>query len=156
MKGSNKIQTYYLHGLKEAPTLAKLIDPVLREAGFNTEDIESVQEEYEIKTELAAVEIDRCLKKAGKPVIFLQAKPVGRKDLFKVDYKKTFSAAKVAEVTFCIFTDGIYWEFYAINQSLEASNPQFLKRIEILYDLSRQDEVALTLRNLRESIQNEN
>lgn len=148
MLNSTKIQDYYLQRLKEAPTLAKLVDPVLREAGFNTEDIESVQEEYEVKTEVVAVEIDRCLKESGNPMIFLQAKPIGRRDLFKVDYDKTFRAAVRANVSFCVFTDGISWEFYIIEQSEESKSPQLMKKVEILYEPAKQDEIVQTFKNL--------
>lgn len=129
MGNYNQIQTYYLQGLKETPTLAKLVDPLLRKAGFDTENMESVHEEYEVQTEKSAVEIDRCLKKSGKPIIFLQAKPVGRRDLFRVDYDKTFRAASSASIIFCVFTDGIYWEFYIIEQS-KPKAPQLLKKYE--------------------------
>lgn len=148
MRSLDNIQTYYLQGLKEAPTLAKFVDPILREAGFNTEDIESVDEEYEVKIEVTAVEIDRCLKRAGKPAIFLQAKPIGRRDLFKVDYDKTFKAASCANVSYCVFTDGISWEFYIIKQFLGSKTPQLLKKVEILYDLSKHDEIVQTFKNL--------
>lgn len=148
MTNFNNIQTYYLQGLKEASTLAKFIDPVLCEAGLDTEDIESVQEEYEVRTESSAVEIDRCLKESGKPVIFLQAKPIGRRDLFKVDYDKTFRAALCADVSFCVFTDGISWEFYIIEQSTESKVPQLLEKVEILYDPLKRVEIVQIFKNL--------
>ena len=148
MKNFNNIQTYYLHGLKEAPTLAKFIDPVLREAGLDTEDIESVHEEYEVRTEVAAVEIDRCLKILGKPLIFLQAKPIGRRDLFNVDYTKTFKAALAAGISFCVFTDGAVWEFYTIDPSSDMKTPTLLKRIEILYDPLKQVEIVEIFKKL--------
>lgn len=150
MSAFDKVQTYYLQGLKEAPTLAKFVDPVLREAGMDTEDMESIHEEYEVKTEEGAVEIDRCLKGLGNPKIFLQAKPIGRKDLFKIDYDKTFKAALSANVFFCVFTDGISWEFYIIEQSTESTPQKLLKRIEILYDPLKRVEVIQILRNLIE------
>lgn len=143
---SNDIKKFYIQGLREAPTLAKFIDPVLREAGFNTEDIESVHEEYEVRTETSVVEIDRCLKESGKPVILLQAKPMGRRDLFKVDYGKTFRAALCADVSFCIFTDGISWEFYILDPTLRIQ--QLLKKVEILYDPLKRVEIVQILKNL--------
>lgn len=148
MLNSNKIQDYYLQRLKEAPTLAKLVDPILREAGFNTEDMESVQEEYEVRIEASAVEIDRCLKESGKPLIFLQAKPIGRRDLFKVDYYKTFRAAFCANVLFCIFTDGISWEFYTLDPASEVQSSQLLKKVEILYDPLKRVEIVQIFKDL--------
>lgn len=148
MKTLHRMQEIYLNGLKEAPTLAKFVDPVLREAGLDTEDIESVHEEYEVKLETAAIEIDRCLKESGNPRIFLQAKPIGRKDLFKIDYDKTFKAALRANVSYCVFTDGIFWEFYIIEQSTESKAPRLLKKVEILYDSLKQTEIVQILKNL--------
>lgn len=151
----NQIQNYYLEALKEAPTLAKLIDPLLRKAGFDTEDINSVHEEYEIQTEKAAIEIDRCLKKSGKPVILLQAKPIGRRDLFKVDYDKTFSAALQSSISFCVFTDGICWEFYTLDhQVLQSRNPELVKRVEILYEPLKVEEIVCTLKQIVEKYEN--
>lgn len=143
----NLIQEYYLQGLKETSTLIKLIDPLLNEVGFNTRDIDSVHEEYEVKTKASAVKIDRCLKKKGKPIIFLQAKSIGRRDLFKDDYEKTFRAASWAHVSFCVFTDGISWEFYII-KSIRSKTPQLLKRVEILYEPAKRDEITQTLKSL--------
>lgn len=148
MKAIQDIKEFYIQGLKEAPTLAKFIDPVLRQAGFDTEDIESVHEEYEVRTEVVAVEIDRCLKVVGEPLIFLQAKPIGRRDLFNVDYKKTFKAASEAGIIFCVFTDGISWEFYTIEQSTGSKIPQLLKKIEILYDPLKRVEIVQIFKNL--------
>ena len=148
MKATQQIKEFYLQGLKEAPTLAKLIDPIIREVGLDTEDIESVHEEYEVKTEVAAVEIDRCLKKAGKPIIFLQAKPIGRRDLFKVDYIKTFRAASCENVFFCVFTDGVSWEFYILDPTSKVQTPQLLKRVEILYDPLKRVEVVQIFKKL--------
>lgn len=144
-----KVTDYYLHRIKETPTLAKIIDPIARKAGFDTEDSTSIQEAYDVKTSDYTVEIDRCLKKDNKPIIFLQAKQIGRKDLFKVDYIKTFNAAKKAGVDICIFADGMIWEFYSFNMSLYPETPRLFKKIDILDNPSGYEELIQILGDLR-------
>lgn len=144
-----KVTDYYLRYIKETPTLAKIIDPLTRMAGFDTEDMDSVQEAYDVRASKFSVEIDRCLKKDGKPIMFLQAKPIGRNYLFKVDYEKTFKAAQKAGIDICIFTDGMVWEFYSFNKSLDIETPRRFKEINILNNSSGYEELIQILKDLR-------
>ena len=134
------LSTFYVQGLREAPTIAKLIEPILREAGSNTDDINSIEEEYVVYTSFGTVAIDRCLKKEGRPWVFLQAKPIGKACLFKVDYKKTFEAAFKQGVPYIIFTDGNWWEFY--------EHGNLLWRIDLLHKPHKSSELIIFLKGL--------
>lgn len=140
MTNTQNLSTFYIQGLREAPTIAKLIEPILREVGLNTEDINSIEEEFIVNTNLGAVAVDRCLKSKGRPWIFLQAKPIGKAYLFKVDYKKTFDAAFKQGVPYVIFTDGNWWEFY------EQDN--LLRRIDLLHKPQKSSELIIFLKGL--------
>lgn len=142
------LQTFYVQGLREAPTIAKLIDPLLKNAGFDTEDIDSVEEEYSVRTNLGTVEIDKCLKCSGKPYVFLQAKPIGKTHLFKIDYKKTFEAAFSQGIPYAVFTDGVLWEFYSVFQSSLTIHPQMIWQVNLLYDSSKHSELVQKLQSL--------
>lgn len=108
----NDIKSLLIRGLREAATIYKTVDPLLGNAGFNVNDMESVEEEYNVRTSFGIVEIDKCLKSNGKALAFLQAKPLGKSHLFKIDYQKTFEAASRYGVPYAIFTSGDCWEFY--------------------------------------------
>ncbi|MDO8570663.1 MAG: hypothetical protein Q7R97_03715 [Candidatus Daviesbacteria bacterium] len=149
MFSHQKITNFCLQRIKETPTLAKIIDPITRKAGFDTEELTSVQEAYDVNTGEYSVELDRCLKRDNKPIIFLQAKPIGRQDLFKVDYSKTFKAAKKAGVDICLFTDGRIWKFYSFNMSLYSETPRLFKTIDVLNNLPGYEELIQILADLR-------
>ncbi len=142
------LSTFYIQGLREAPTIAKLIEPLLRESGLNKEDMNSIEEEFIVYTKLGAVAIDRCLKKNGKPWIFLQAKPVGKAFLFKVDYKKTFEAASKQEVPYVVFTDGNSWEFYSVLRSGLEFHSNIIWQIELVRNPQKFSEIVQFLQNL--------
>ena len=97
----------------EAVTIGKLIYPIIREAGFNTEDINSVEEEYEIQAIKSSIFVDRMLKdKNGKPTCALQAKKVGDTYLLGGDIKKTLPHTLKAGIQYSVFTEGTEWRLY--------------------------------------------
>lgn len=143
----NNLRTLPLRNNKEEVTLSKVIDPVIELAGFNTIDIESVEEEFDSQTgdSIYPIEIDRCLKDNGDPVVFIQCKQLGSKHRLKNDHKKTFKAAKLGHIPWVIFTDGEVWEFYKLG-NLDYENNQ---SINIRYDQSRCQEIVNILQNIK-------
>jgi len=143
------LSTFYIQGLREAPTITKLIVPLLREAGINNDDINSTEEEFNVQTSFGAVAIDICIKIKGRPWIFLQAKPIGKAYLFRVDYKKTFEAAFKQRIPYVIFTDGNSWEFY--KKTLQSGlDPQYnlLWRIDLVHKPQKTLEITHFLQGL--------
>lgn len=136
-----------LRNIKEEVTLSKIIDPILELAGFETIDLQSVEEELDAQTGDSAhpIEIDRCLKNSGKPIAFVQCKQTGSKCRLKNDHGKTFKAAKLGQTPWVIFTDGEYWEFYKHGRLEYELN----KSIDLLYDQAKYQEVVDILQNIK-------
>ena len=102
-----------MRGVNEAVTIGKLINPIIRKAGFNVEDLNSVEEEYEIKAYNGSIFVDRMLKdKSGRPACAVQAKKVGSTHLLDTDVKKTIPYFLKAGILHSIFTDGTEWRIF--------------------------------------------
>lgn len=135
---------------KEEVTRRKIIDPIVELAGFRDIDIESVEEEFDAQTNnsIYPIEIDLCLKKDGRLLVFIQCKQLGSKHRIKDDYKKTFEAGQLKRIPWVIFTDGEYWEFYEL-VGLEYKG---YKQINLRYDQSKYQEIVTILQNIRQTI----
>lgn len=103
---------YTFRGLKETSTYTKAVAPFLQEVGFSDSSLESVEEDYEVRLDEQRVWIDRCLKREGVPIAFVQIKRLGCSSFFASDFKKTMQAAVRAAVPLVIFTSGDVWEIY--------------------------------------------
>ena len=109
--------------VNEAVTIEKLVIPIVRRAGFNTEDINSVEEEYEIKTEDGSIFIDRAIKNArGEVVCGIQAKKVGNTYFLSKDVNKTIPAIVMRDIAYGIFTDGIEWRIFEGRKHMKTVN----------------------------------
>ncbi len=108
----DQLLEYAFKGLKEVSTYTKTVAPFLHEMGFSDADLDSIEEEYEVVVDTQRVWIDRCLKKAGIPIAFLQTKRLRDSCSFRKDKKKTMRAAKKAKVSMVIFTSGDVWEMH--------------------------------------------
>lgn len=146
----NNLRTLPLRNNKEEVTLSKVIDPIIELAGFKTIDIESVEEEFDSQTgdSIYPIEIDRCLKDNGDPMVFIQCKQLGSKHLLKNDHNKTFKAARLKHIPWVVFTDGEIWEFYKLGDLDYENN----KIITLRYDQSRYQEIVNMLQNVKKEI----
>lgn len=143
----NNLRILPLKRNKEEVTLSKVIDPIIELGGFRTIDPKIVEEEFDALTgdSIYPIEIDRCLKNNGEPLVFIQCKQLGSKHRFKDDYNKTFKAAKLRCIPWVIFTDGEIWEFYKLG-SLDFEKNQ---SINLRYDQSQYLEVVDILQNIK-------
>lgn len=103
---------FTLRGLKETSTYTKAIAPLLQDLGFSDYSLDSIEEDYEVAIDTQRVWIDRCLKKEGVPIAFLQVKRLGYSSFFDSDFEKTMQAAKKASIPLVIFSSGDVWEIY--------------------------------------------
>lgn len=143
----SNLQILSLRNIKEEVTLSKIIDPIIELAGFETLNIDSVEEEFNAFTgsSIFPIEIDRCLKNNGVPLVFIQCKQLGSKHRIKDDCKKTFEAARLINIPWVIFTDGEYWEVYNLASLEYKSN----KSINLRYDQSKYQEIVNILQNIQ-------
>lgn len=136
-----------LEKTKEEVTLAKIVDPILELAGFETINLQSVEEELDAQTgdSCHPIEIDRCLKNNGKPMAFVQCKQIGSRHRLRNDHEKTFKAAKIGQIRWVVFTDGEYWDFHKLGKL----NYKLNDSISLRYDQVGYQKVVNILRNLR-------
>lgn len=146
----SNLQILPLQNIKEEVTLSKIIDPIIELAGFETKNIDSVEEEFDSRTgdSIYPIEIDRCLKDNGDPVVFIQCKQLGSKHRLKNDHNKTFKAAKLKHIPWVVFTDGEVWEFYKLGDLDYENN----KTITLRYDQSQFQEIVNALQNIKKEI----
>lgn len=92
----------------EALTRYALIDPILRALGWNTEDPGQVRPEFPVETGKP----DYALIREGKPLIMVEAKPLGAN--LKEARLKGINYTNAQGVPFFICTDGNMWEVYEV------------------------------------------
>ena len=98
----------YLSG-HETRTRQVLIDPLLRELGWDVSDPEAVQLEYRVGQQWA----DYALMSNGKPVAVIEAKRLGR-GLEDDEIMQVLNYANRDGIDYMIVTDGDHWEMYEV------------------------------------------
>ena len=86
-----------------------LIDPLLRELGWDVSDPEAVQLEYRVGQQWA----DYALMSDGKPVAVIEAKRLGR-GLEDDEIMQVLNYANRDGIDYMIVTDGDHWEMYEV------------------------------------------
>ena len=106
----DKIKTHrsYLSG-HETRTRQVLIDPLLRELGWDVSDPEAVQLEYRVGQQWA----DYALVSNGQPVALIEAKRLGS-NLEDDEMMQVLNYANRDGIDYMIVTDGDKWEMYEV------------------------------------------
>ena len=125
----NMIKTHhgYLSG-HETRTRQVLIDPLLRELGWDVTDPDMVHLEYGVEKEWA----DYALMSDGKPVALIEAKPFG-KPLEGKATNQVHIYANQKVIPYMIVTDGDRWEMYDVFKQVELPERRVME-----FQLSRQ------------------
>ncbi|MYE90941.1 hypothetical protein F4X33_18300 [Candidatus Poribacteria bacterium] len=117
----------YLSG-DETRTRQVLIDPLLRELGWDVSDPAAVQLEYRVGQQRA----DYALMSNGKPVAVIEAKRLGR-NLEDDEMMQVLNYANRVGIEYMIVTDGDHWEMH------EVFRPTVLEeRLLMKFQLSQQ------------------
>ena len=95
----------------ETRTRQVLIDPLLRELGWDVSDPEAVQLEYRVGKQWA----DYALMSEGQPIAVIEAKPLGS-DLEDDEMMQVLNYANRDGIEYMIVTDGDRWEMYEVFQ----------------------------------------
>ena len=95
----------------ETRTRQVLIDPLLRELGWDVSDPEAVQLEYRVGQQWA----DYALMSDGQPVAVIEAKRLGR-GLEDDEIMQVLNYANRDGIDYMIVTDGDHWEMYEVFQ----------------------------------------
>ncbi len=93
----------------ETRTRQVLIDPLLRELGWDVSDPEAVQLEYRVGQQWA----DYALMSDGQPVAVIEAKRLGR-SLEDDEIMQVLNYANRDGIDYMIVTDGDHWEMYEV------------------------------------------
>ena len=93
----------------ETRTRQVLIDPLLRELGWDVSDPEAVQLEYRVGQQWA----DYALMSDNQPVAVIEAKRLGR-GLEEDEIMQVLNYANRDGIDYMIVTDGDHWEMYEV------------------------------------------
>lgn len=91
----------------EMQTRFALIDPLLRELGWDTENPAWVRPEFK-----GAGKADYALLNNGKPVVMVEAKKLGKSLRDDKVLDQGFGYCEEKATRYCLFTDGRLWEIY--------------------------------------------
>ncbi len=97
----------------EAATRYTLIDPFLRELGWNTEDPALVRPEY--RTGAYGSSADYALFSNGEPIIMLEAKSLDTP--LQCAVKQVIKHCKRTRTKYAVVTDGRHWKIYEAQQT---------------------------------------
>ena len=97
----------------EALTRYSLIDPLLRELGWDTEDPGMVKPEYSVNIYNGGkARADYALTHAGKPLMLVEAKRLGEPLLYGNAVEQGIQGCVNTATDFFVVTDGQKWEIY--------------------------------------------
>ena len=106
----DRIKTHHSYlSRHETRTWQVLIDPLLRELGWEVSDPEAVQLEYRVGQQWA----DYALMSNGKPVAVIEAKRLGR-DLEDDEIMQVLNYVNRDGIGHMIVTDGDRWQMYEV------------------------------------------
>ena len=108
LQGMIETHRNYLSG-HETRTRQVLIDPLLRELGWDVSDPEAVQLEYRVGQQWA----DYALMSDGQPVAVIEAKRLGS-NLEDDEMMQVLNYANRDGIDYMIVTDGDKWEMYGV------------------------------------------
>ena len=111
-----QIARYESEGINEQNTRAVLIEPLLSALGWNLLDLHEVHREY--RHQPSDNPVDYALLDQGKPILFFEAKSLGR----KLDERKwnaqVIGYASVAGVQWVVLTDGNEYRIFNAHASV--------------------------------------
>ena len=106
----------------ETRTRQVLIDPLLRELGWDVSDPDTVQLEYWVKQQRA----DYALMSNGKPLAVIEAKRLGS-DLADGQIMQALNYANAGGIPYVIITNGDTWEMYEVFKPAELEDRRLMR-----------------------------
>jgi len=104
-----KLDALRRHDLKETPTRTIVIDPLLEALGWDVRDPDEVQLEYPT---VDGKSVDYALKINKKPVLLVEAKPLGDSLTDVKAITQVVGYAANDGVDWCVLTNGVKWQVY--------------------------------------------
>lgn len=129
----------YLEGY-ETRTRQSLIDPMLRELGWNVEDPHSVELEYKVEKE----RLDYVLMGSDEPIAVIEAKVLGTL-LDDQATKQALGYANMAGIPYMALTNGDHWRMLEVFRPVPINDPD---RILMDFQLTQDEPYACALQAL--------
>jgi hypothetical protein len=104
-----KLERFRTRPLKEMPTRAIFIDPILEALGWDVRDPDAVELEYPTVDRKV---VDYALKLDHRPVLLVEAKPLSDRLTDFKSVAQVIGYAANAGVIWCILTNGARWRVY--------------------------------------------
>ena len=111
--------------VSEADTIQKLIEPLLDALGWDTQDLDSYRREYPHRS--GDNPVDCALFLRANPVLFVEAKALGRSLDDRKHLTQTLNYAHNANVRWCALTDGAEWRVYNVHAQEPAEKKLYFK-----------------------------
>lgn len=112
-----KLERHRKGDLKELPTRTIFIDPMLQALGWDVMDPDVVELEYPT---IDGKSVDYVLKLNGKPVLFIEAKPLNDPLMDVKSITQVVGYATNAGVEWCVLTNGVTYRIYHSTEKAEA------------------------------------
>lgn len=112
-----KLDKHRKEDLKELPTRRIFIDPLLEALGWDVTDHDEVQLEY---STIDGKSVDYALKLNGKPVLYVEAKPLHDELTDVKAITQIVNYANNDGIVWCILTNGITYKVYRSTEKAEA------------------------------------
>ncbi len=125
-----KLERHKRFGLRETPTRTIFIDPLLQALGWDVTNWDEVELEYPTA---GGKSVDYALKLDDRPVLFVEAKPLGTATDDPGAVAEVIGSAVSGEVKWCILTNGIS---YAVYRALDKGAASESKLFEVSIDPS--------------------
>ncbi len=124
----SRLETLRRHRLKETPTRAIIIDPVLEALGWDIRDPDEVEHEFPT---IDGRSVDYALKLNRKPVLLLEAKALDDPldDVKAVAQIVRYAAAE--GIVWCVLSNGVCWRVY---RSIEECSAPDKLMFEVSFD----------------------
>ncbi|MEM2915726.1 MAG: type I restriction endonuclease [Candidatus Bathyarchaeia archaeon] len=134
--------------MKETPTRTIFIDPMLQALGWDVKDLDEVALEYPT---IDGKSVDYALEINRKPVVFVEAKPLGDPLTNVKDITQVVGYAASAGVEWCILTNGLTYRVYRSTEKAEAPE-KLLFEVSIEQDKSIQEIAEQLMRFSKDAI----
>jgi len=112
-----KLDRHRKDGLKEYPTRAIFVDPLLQALGWDVREPDEVELEYPT---IDGKSVDYAPKINRKPVLFIEAKPLNDPLTDVKSITQVVGYAANAGVEWCILTNGVTYKVYRSTEKAEA------------------------------------
>lgn len=109
--------------LTESDTIRVMVTPMLESMGWDKSDVDDFRSEYRHTS--GDNPVDCALFISGKPVLFVESKPLGADLAERKWISQTINYANTAGVQWCVLTNGAEWRVYKTHHEADVEDKLF-------------------------------